>query len=201
MPFTQPWLEVNFGTAYAGLVGTVGYRLYQADDSDSVARSTASIVEIGTNTGCYGVVPPSIPDNAVGIEWDTGGGSPVSATEDLEPYRRLVEMPADVDTELTSTHGAGSWVGIVPSIPAIATAVWNELTAAHEGDYSRFGGILKLIEQILRNKLQLADGSSGNWVLRNDGDSADLLTWDVTDKDGNPVILPANAPARRSRGA
>jgi hypothetical protein len=109
MPFTQPWLEVNFGTAYAGLVGTVGYRLYQADDSDSVARTTASIFEIGTNTGCYGVVPPSIPDNAVGIEWDTGGGSPVSATEDLDLYRRMANAATEIDTTLSATHGAGSW--------------------------------------------------------------------------------------------
>lgn len=98
MPFSQPWLEVNFGTAYAGLVGTVGYRLYQADDSDSIARTTASIVEVGTNTGCYGVVPPSIPDNAVGIEWDTGGGTPVSATEDLEPYRRRAVVEGKLPT-------------------------------------------------------------------------------------------------------
>ncbi len=84
---TNMFLEVNFGSGYSGLA-TVGYRLYQDDDTDSVARTTTGVFEIGTNTGNYGVVVPSIPDNAVGIEWDTGGGSPVYATEDLVPTKQ-----------------------------------------------------------------------------------------------------------------
>ena len=83
------FLEVNFGAAYSGLA-TVGYRLYQSDGSDSVARTTVGVIEIGTNTGNYGCIVPSVPDNAVGIEWDTGGGSPVYATESLKDYPQVI---------------------------------------------------------------------------------------------------------------
>jgi hypothetical protein len=57
-----------------------------------------------------------------------------------------------------------------------------------------------LIEKIQRNKLVLTDGSSGNWVLYDSDGTTPLLTFNVTDKDGNAIIQPAGAPARRSRG-
>ncbi len=100
MPFTQPWFEVDFGSNYASLA-TVGYRLYQADGSDSVARTTTGVIEIGT--GSYGVPSVNVPDNAVGIEWDTGGGSPVYAVEDIDPFRKRQEG-AIVDGTITETQ-------------------------------------------------------------------------------------------------
>ena len=98
MPFTQPWLEVDFGSAYASLA-TVGYRLYNNTGGDSVARTTVGVLEIGT--GSYGVPAVNIPDDAVGIEWDTGGGSPVYAVEDLDPYRKRDSGGGLVDGTLT----------------------------------------------------------------------------------------------------
>lgn len=84
MAFTQPWFEADFGSAYAA-IGTTGYRLYKNDNTDSVARTTAGVVDLGN--GGYGVPAVNVPDDATGIEWDTGGGSPVYAREDIEPYR------------------------------------------------------------------------------------------------------------------
>lgn len=86
MPFTQPWLEVQFSRFATGLA-TVGYRLYKNDATDSVARTTAGVVEIGN--GAYGVPSVTIPDDAVGVEWDTGAAPLRYAIEDLEPHRRL----------------------------------------------------------------------------------------------------------------
>ena len=88
MAFTQPWFDVNFGSAYAGL-GTVGYRLYNASGGDAVARTTTGVVDL-TN-GSYGVANVAVPDAAVGIQWDTGGGSPVYTVEDIDLYRKANE--------------------------------------------------------------------------------------------------------------
>lgn len=74
------YLEVDFGKAHGGLA-TVGYRLYKNDGTDSVAFTTTGVFEIVANEGAYGVVVPSIPDDAVGIEWSTGGGTPVYARQ------------------------------------------------------------------------------------------------------------------------
>ena len=94
MPFTQPWFEVDFGSAYAG-IGTTGFRLYKVDGTDSVARTTSGVVDLGN--GGYGVPAVTVPDDAAGIEWDTGGGSPVYAREDVEPYRDRDEAVADLN--------------------------------------------------------------------------------------------------------
>lgn len=85
MPFAQSWLEVAFGNNRTGLV-TVGYRLYKNDGTDSVARTTVGVVEIGF--GVYGVPAVSVPDDAVGIEWDTGAVPLRYAVEDIDPFRK-----------------------------------------------------------------------------------------------------------------
>lgn len=59
---------------------------------------------------------------------------------------------------------------------------------------------LILLEKLARNKLELADGDTDNWVLYDDDDVTPLLTFSVTDKDGNALYLPAQAPAKRTRG-
>jgi hypothetical protein len=93
MPFDQAWLDVDFGSAHAGLA-TVGYRLYKNDGTDSVARTTTGVVDL-SGTGSYGVANVTVPDDAVGIEWDTGGGSPVYAIESLCICRSL-DLLADI---------------------------------------------------------------------------------------------------------
>ena len=87
MPFTAEWLEVEFGRTRTG-IATVGYRLYKNDGTDSVARTAVGVVEVGG--GAYGVPNVTIPDDAVGVEWDTGAPPLLYAHEDLEPLRLLV---------------------------------------------------------------------------------------------------------------
>lgn len=69
---------------------------------------------------------------------------------------------------------------------------------------SQFLGTLEartaLIEKILRNRLELADGQSGNWVLYDDDNATPLLTWNVVSKSGGPIVQGAGSPSRRSRG-
>lgn len=54
--------------------------------------------------------------------------------------------------------------------------------------------------KILMNRLELRDGSSGNWVLYDDDDSTAMLTFNVTGKNSEAVSIPLNTPAKRSRG-
>lgn len=79
----QKYKQVAFGASKTGL-STVGYLLYYADGSAvPMSRVTAGITERGTGTGNYGVVV-TFPKNFVGeIRWDTGGGSPIYASEEI----------------------------------------------------------------------------------------------------------------------
>lgn len=54
-----------------------------------------------------------------------------------------------------------------------------------------------LVRKLLKNRLELTDGASGNWVLYDDDNSTPILSWNVRDKDGEGVRLPKYAPARR----
>lgn len=70
------YLTVDFGTTSA----TVGYTLKNAAGGDAQARTTVGVIDLGD--GMYGV-EVDIPPTAVGVKWDTGGGSPIFAHEDL----------------------------------------------------------------------------------------------------------------------
>lgn len=72
--------------------------------------------------------------------------------------------------------------------------------AAVDAKVTASGVETTLIKKILVNRLELAEGSTGNWLLYDDDDSTVLLTWDVTDKDGAGITLDTGVPARRTRG-
>lgn len=99
----------------------------------------------------------------------------------------------------------------------VAEAVWDELLAGHTaaGSAGEFLGRLtaarvaniddtntrvRLVEKILRNRLELADGATGNWVLYDDDSVTPLLTFNVKDKAGSGIVQQALVPSRRSRG-
>lgn len=106
----------------------------------------------------------------------------------------------------------------VGGIPALAAAaVWDELLAAHTGAGSageflarltaaRASSIddthtrVLLLEKIFRNRLELADGDTGNWILYDDDSVTPLLTFNVRDKAGAVIVQQAGVPSRRSRG-
>lgn len=107
----------------------------------------------------------------------------------------------------------------LPTLPAdIADSVWDELLAAHTTANSagEFLGRLtqakvdeigdtnvrvRLLEKIARNRLELADGSTGNWVLYDDDSLTPLLTFSISDKNGSGIVQQALVPSRRTRGA
>lgn len=78
-------------------------------------------------------------------------------------------------------------------------AVWDVVAAEHV-DADSTGLRLMLTEKILRNRLDMDDGGTDNLVLYDDDDVTPLLKISATDKNGNPIVLPAGFPARRTRG-
>lgn len=88
----------------------------------------------------------------------------------------------------------------------IADAVLDEPLALHAIPGSVGASLTEtnarsvLTNKILRNKLELADGTTGNWVLYDDDNTTVLLTFSVSDKNGNAIVQQVAAPSRRTRG-
>jgi hypothetical protein len=57
-----------------------------------------------------------------------------------------------------------------------------------------------LIKKVLTNRLELYNGSSGNWILYDDDNITPLLTFSVTDIDDGPIIQGVNTPSKRTKG-
>lgn len=70
------FLTADFGTTSA----TVGYTLKNAAGGDAQARTTTGVTDL--LNGMYGV-EVDLPPAAVAVKWDTGGGTPIYAHEDL----------------------------------------------------------------------------------------------------------------------
>lgn len=146
----------------------------------------------------------------------TGAWSP--ATEDRYDviFRVFEDAPRSVLSPVYTTEKE-SWV----SLTELSGAVWDDdltdhtlplsagltlarLTAARAANLDLVSGMdvrLALVEKILRNRLELTDGDTANWVLYDDDSVTPLLTWDVSDKDGDVIQMNKFVPARRTRGA
>lgn len=70
------YLTADFGSTSA----TVGYTLKNAAGGDAQARTTTGVTDL--SNGMYGVEIDLLP-TAVAVKWDTGGGTPIYAHEDL----------------------------------------------------------------------------------------------------------------------
>jgi len=55
-----------------------------------------------------------------------------------------------------------------------------------------------LIRKIWTNRLELFDGDSDNWTLYDDDKTTPLLTFSVSDKDGNLIVQQPHSPSKRS---
>lgn len=85
--------------------------------------------------------------------------------------------------------------------PGSAGEHLGRLTAAQMGVMDDTNTRIRLVEKILRNRLELADGTANNWILYDDDSVTPLLRWSVTDKDGAGIVQQRLVPSRRTRGA
>ncbi len=73
---------VNFGNSKTGLEGSVGYTLYNTNESVKQARTTTGVYELSSGTGIY-VCNIIFDDDWNGtILWDTGEATPSFAAEE-----------------------------------------------------------------------------------------------------------------------
>ena len=83
--------NVNFGQSKKGLA-TVGYTLINTSGGVAQPRTSMGVYEVGMLTGIYAALI-SFPSGFKGsILWDTGGGSPVYATEDYSPLEEQTQF-------------------------------------------------------------------------------------------------------------
>jgi hypothetical protein len=173
MPITNQYLEANFGTGFTGLAGTVGYQLRDATGGAVGARVTAGIFETDAGSGVYGVVVASVADNVATIVWDTGGGSPVWASEDLDPYHDRNAILADtavmeplVSTNLDATVSSRAVPGDAMDLVANAVDAAAVATDAIDADALAADAVAEISDGVWDEDVVAAHGT---------GDTAGLL--------------------------
>lgn len=104
---------VNFTSAFTGLVGTMGYRLYNADGSPNGARITAGTNEIPAGSGIYQALI-TFPTGFQGLLiWDDGG-SPAQYA------------PIEINPSLADLSGGTAQAGAAATITLASTAIAND---------------------------------------------------------------------------
>ena len=103
-------LTTDLGPENSGLAGTLGYEVKDLAHAVVVARTTSGIVADGG--GAYAVTASHaafVAGFQGRVKWDKTPGDPlVYAVEDI----RIGPTAAEIDTQLSGTHGAGAWGGI-----------------------------------------------------------------------------------------
>jgi DNA-binding transcriptional MerR regulator len=91
---TSRLFVVNFGASKAGL-STIGYTLYNKNNTIKQARATTGIFEVGTSTGIYAVYA-TIDEGFDGIIlWDTGEGTPRYGVEETLSQLNSIQDETD----------------------------------------------------------------------------------------------------------
>jgi len=88
--------NVNFGSALSGLT-TVGYRLFSSTGTLSGSRVTSGVGEMLAGTGIYSASVYFSADFKGSILWDTGGDSPVYATEEYNPQPEQINFIKNIE--------------------------------------------------------------------------------------------------------
>jgi hypothetical protein len=116
-------------------------------------------------------------------------------------YIVYADSPRTV-VNLSYDYSSEAWqhAGVVSG--DVAAAVWNEALSEHEVAGSVGEALVRAVmtDKIMRNRLELTDGSINNWVLYDDDSITPLLRWSVRDKDGDAIQMNKWVPARRTRG-
>lgn len=114
----------------------------------------------------------------------------------------VVYTDAGHTTEAAFSREGERWRPVTAFSPTVADAVLDEALAGHTGSGSVGEALTRLaiIEKINRNRLELVEGAVNNWVLYDDDNVTPFLTWSVSDKDGDGILMDKHIPARRTRG-
>jgi hypothetical protein len=172
------WDEAKAGHVGSGSFGQEVQS--HATPAEVKTQADQALIDFGTATAA-GVATRAAPGDAMTLT--TG--------------ERLAVAGKVWDEALPGAHGAGTAGKMVSDLEA-------RLTAARAAALDQIPGMatsLALVAKILRNRLELAEGSTNNWVLYDDDSVTPLLRWSVGDKNGDAIRMNAFVPARRTRGA
>jgi hypothetical protein len=82
---------------------------------------------------------------------------------------------------------------------SIATAVLGASVSGHP--VGSLGDVVQLLRRMARNRLEEAPGSPGTLILYADDGITPLITWTLTDFQGNATLGQVGVPSRRTAGA
>jgi len=95
------------------------------------------------------------------------------------------DVAGEVDTELSSSHGAGSWEGATPpTVGEIADAVWDEARAGHV-TIGSMGYVMKILYAIETGRWKL-DKDACTLTFYDEDAVTPLLVFDTLDESGDP---------------
>lgn len=141
--------------------------------------------------------------------------------DDAESYLARIDAGAGVNprwyqaAKETSREYTTARAALLDNLDLAITTIQLELAThqgsvasqigTHDSNMSTLVGqvdtVVDLIQKVLINRLELADGAAANWILYDTDDVTPLLTFNVTNKVGGAILIDGNAPARRSRGS
>ena len=121
--------------------------------------------------------------------------------EDIWNSSLSITAPGDYYAEYQSTTAGKLAVAhdYLPFRLATATQLLEEPMAGHT-TVGTFGNYIQTLRMFITNRLELADGDTGNWILYKDDGTTVHLTWPVKDKTGTTISLVSKAPARQGAG-
>lgn len=137
-----------------------------------------------------------------GLVYDWSDGTFKALGDAVEPRRVMTESnPTDFPGEYQISFTAPE----VPDVYAVTVdqTPWTDALNVPQCGDIRAGGFADTIElnrKLLNNRQALADGFVNNLVTYDDDDITAVATASVTDVNGNPIVLEAGVPARRTRG-
>jgi len=106
------------------------------------------------------------------------------------------------DTKDYAVRSDGVTLSGIDRYSYASTGEYNELLNEIKSTVNDIDLRTLLIRKIQTNRLELVDGDTENWILYDDPPNEDvpLLTFNVTDKNGDLIIQSANVPSKRSKG-
>lgn len=101
------------------------------------------------------------------------------------------------DEPLKATGTAGDISVLESQVDGVYVQIVSGTSGLTASESEQLTGIFKA----MLNRQVLQEGDTGNFIIYDDDDATPLYVVNVTDKDGNAVVIPAGAPAERSRAS
>lgn len=179
------WLMVdatNHVEAKLGLIPTVTI----SKDGAPFTSPVGAVMEIGS--GWYKLVGNATDRDTLGeliVHASASGADPSDmriTVVEFDPFTDVATIAAQVGPTKIAAEAAAL------TASDAKTAASDAKTAA------------EMVRKCWQNRLELVPGNVNNWVLYDDDSITPLLTWSVTGPNGEPIIIPVGASAKRDKG-